>query len=68
VTLEKTWLVKGNYTVRVKAQDRYGAKSEWAILQVTMPISSALPGHGFWEWLFERFPNAFSILRHLLGY
>jgi len=68
MTLEKTWLVKGNYTVRVKAQDRYGAKSEWATLPVTMPISSALPGHWFWEWLFERFPYVFPFLRYLLRY
>jgi hypothetical protein len=68
VTLEKTWSLKGNYTIRVKAMDQYGAKSDWVVLSVSMPISNALPGHIFWEWLFERFPNAFPILRHLIGY
>lgn len=54
ITLEKTWQEKGNYTVRVKAKDRYGAKSEWATLQVTMPISYDVPS--FWEGLLLRFP------------
>ena len=56
VTLEKTWKEKGNYTVRVKAQDRYGAKSDWATLKVTMPVSYSIPMQRFWERLFERFP------------
>jgi len=68
VTLEKTWVEKGNYTVRVKAKDGYGAKSEWATLPVAMPISNALSSHWFWEWLFERFPYAFPFLRYLLSY
>jgi C1A family cysteine protease len=68
VTLEKTYPIKGNYTIRVKAMDQYGAKSDWAVLPVTMPISNALPSFGFWEWFFVRFPNAFPILRYLLGY
>lgn len=68
VTLEKTWKVKGNYTVRVKAKDCYDAKSDWATLPVTMPRCATLPMHWFWERLLERFPNAFPILRYLQGY
>jgi len=68
ITLEKTWNEKGNYTVRVKAQDKYGAKSEWATLKVTMPVSYKIPMQSFWNKLFERFPNVFPILQHLLGY
>ena len=34
VTLEKTWKDKGNFTVRVKAKDKYDSKSDWAIQQV----------------------------------
>jgi C1A family cysteine protease len=56
ITLEKTWKEKGNYTVRVKAKDHYGAKSEWATLQVTMPVSYTIPMQWFWERLLERFP------------
>ena len=68
ITLEKTWKEKGNYTVRVKAQDRYGAKSDWATLSVKMPTSYNIQILQFWETLFERFPNMFPLLRQILGY
>jgi C1A family cysteine protease/PKD repeat protein len=66
ITLEKTFKEKGNYTVRVKAKDKYGAKSEWATLKITMPHSYNIPVQYLWDKLFERFPNAFPILRHLM--
>jgi C1A family cysteine protease len=68
ITLEKTWAKKGNYTVRVKAKDRYAAKSNWETLSVKMPCLYKIPLIHFWGRLFERFPQAFPILRHLLGY
>lgn len=68
VTLEKNWSEKGNYTVRVKAADRYDAKSDWATLKVTMPVSYNLPVFWFLEQLLQRFPHAFPILRYLLGF
>jgi len=68
VTLEKTWTEKGNYTIRVKAQDKYGAKSEWATLTVAMPVSYNIPMQLFWDILFERFSHVFPLLRHILGY
>ena len=68
VTLEKNWTEKGNYTVRVKAADRYGAKSTWATLEVTMPYRYDLPMLWFLEHLLQRFPHAFPLLRHLLGW
>jgi C1A family cysteine protease len=68
VALNKTFQKKGNYTVRVKAQDKYGAKSDWATLSVTMPASYNLPIQPFWDRLFERYPNAFPLLRQILGY
>lgn len=67
VTLEKTWVEKGNYTVRVKAADQYGAKSDWATLKIAMPFSYEGPQFPFLEWLFERFPHAFPLLRFLWG-
>jgi hypothetical protein len=66
ITLEKNWTEKGNYTVRVKAADRYGAKSTWATLEVTMPYTFDLPRLWFLEHLLQRFPHAFPILRFLL--
>jgi hypothetical protein len=68
VILEKNWTEKGNYTVRVKAADRYNAKSEWATLKVTMPIMYNQPVYWFLEQLLQRFPYAFPILRYLLNW
>lgn len=68
ITLEKIWEQKGNYTVRVKAKDRYDAKSDWETLSVKMPCLYNILLIQFWERLFERFPQAFPILRYLLGY
>jgi C1A family cysteine protease len=67
VTLEKTWAEKANYTVRVKAKDRYDAKSEWATLPVKIPVSSQLPLQGIWARLCERFPFLFAVLQQILG-
>jgi PKD repeat protein len=68
IALEKTWAEKGNYTIRVKAKDRYDAKSDWTTLTVTMPVLYNIPHLSFWEHLFELFPQEFPILRQLLIY
>jgi PKD repeat protein len=62
-----TWNTKGNYAIKVKAKDIYGAESPWSDpLPITMPYSyNKLL---FLELLFQRFPNAFPILRQILGY
>lgn len=68
VTASHTWLKKGTYTVRAKAMDQYYSESDWATLQVTMPkarmVNQPFP---LINWLFERFPHMFPILRHLIG-
>ena len=67
VTLENTWDEQGKYIVRVKAKDLYGAKSNWAILEVSMPKNKAFNFNlDLLNWLFEHFPNAFPILRYIL--
>ncbi|KYK20649.1 hypothetical protein AYK25_08740 [Thermoplasmatales archaeon SM1-50] len=67
VTLEKTWLKKGNYTVRVKAKDTYGAKSDWTTLEVRMPVSYTPSIQWFLDQLLQRFLSAFPIFRYLLS-
>jgi glutaredoxin len=62
-----SWAEKGTYTVKVKVRDEHGAESDWATLDVKMPTSFDI-ANPFLHWLFERFPNAFPILRHLMGY
>jgi hypothetical protein len=61
-----TWSADGTYMVKVKARDIYNAESDWATLTVTMPYLKPIPR--FFELLFQRSPNAFPILRQLLGY
>jgi hypothetical protein len=63
-----TWTKKGDYTIKTKAKDVYGNESDWGQLSVTMPYSYNLPFMQFWMKLLERFPHAFPIFRHLLGY
>ena len=62
-----TWSVKGDYTIKAKARDIYGTEGDWGTLTVTMPLIYQPPHIRFFAWLFERFPHAFPILRHLLG-
>jgi hypothetical protein len=65
-TLTHSWTAKGTYTVQVKVKDEHGAESGWATLKVTMPTSFELT-NPFLHWFFEHFPNAFPVLRQLLG-
>jgi hypothetical protein len=67
ITQSHTWSKKGGYLVKAKAKDIYGRESDWAQLDVTMPFSYNIPFMQFWMKLFEQFPNAFPILRYLLG-
>jgi hypothetical protein len=61
-----TWNKRGTYTIKAKAKDIY-AESDWGTLQVTMPLVYEPPHFRFFDWLFERFPHAFPILRFLLN-
>jgi len=66
---KKTWTNQGTYAVRVVAKDEHGKFSPWSDpLDVTMPKNKALYyNFNLLELLFERFPNAFPILKQLLG-
>jgi hypothetical protein len=62
------WSAKGSYSIKVKAKDIYGKESSWSDpLPITMPYSYN-PFQQFLDWLFQRFPHVFPILRLLLGY
>ncbi len=67
-TVTHQWAKKGDYTIQAKAKDIYDVESDWGTLSVTMPTPYTLPFMHFWETLLERFPNAFPVLRHLMGY
>jgi hypothetical protein len=68
VITSHSWSSDGTYSIKVKARDVYGIESDWAILTVTMPCSYNKPIPQLLELLFQRFPHAFPILRHLLGF
>jgi hypothetical protein len=63
-----TWSKKGNYEIKVKARDNHGGESDWSNpLPIKMPYSYNKTMLQFLELLFQRVPNAFQILRQLLG-
>ncbi|MFO7677392.1 MAG: C25 family cysteine peptidase [Thermoplasmatota archaeon] len=63
-----SWDENGTYEIRVKAKDVFDVESDWSEpLAVTMPHRYT-PFLEFLYSLFEQFPNAFPVLRYLLGY
>ena len=64
--ISHTWDEEGDYTIGVKSRDTLGEESDWTYLEVTMPVNQQST-HPWFHWFLERFPNAFPILRHLLG-
>ena len=67
IVINHTWNVKGTYNIKVRAHDDHGKNSDWATLEVTMPISYTFPFLQYWLKFHERFPHAFPILRYLIG-
>ena len=71
VEADYSWEYHGVYSIRVKAIDSSFRESDWSDpLTITVKKSKDKAfsfNFNFLEWLFERFPNAFPILRQLLG-
>jgi hypothetical protein len=68
----KSYSAKGEYSIKVKAKDVWGAETDWSDpLAITMPKDASYPITNLiqqlLEHLLERFPNAFPILRQLIG-
>jgi hypothetical protein len=68
ITESHTWSTERKYTISVRAKDTNSNEGDWATLTVTIPYSMNTPFQQFLAWLFQRFPNAFPILRNLMGY
>jgi len=47
ITINYTWTKQGTYLIKVKAKDSYGAESNWANLQVTIPKNKMIPKNFF---------------------
>ena len=67
-TATYAWASEDKFEVRVMAQDEHGGESEWSDpLPFSTPRSYDTISP-FLELLFQRFPNAFPLLRQLMGY
>jgi len=66
VVVSHTWGEEDTYTIRAKAKDIFEEEGEWATLEVVMPINYQVI-NPLLQMILERFPNAFPILRYLLG-
>jgi len=68
--LENIWNEKGNYTVRVKAKDKYEAKSDWAILKLKISKNKEstrdLSFKNFFDFNLHYFP-IIKLLIRILG-
>ena len=63
---EHKWLIRGDYTIRAKARDTLGEESDWAYLEVTMPMNQQTTSNSWWFLQFlQNHPRMFPILRHL---
>lgn len=61
--LTHNWSEKGSYIIKAKAKNTDGAESDWGILKVQMPRTRT----SIILRLLEKYPNAFPLLRHILG-
>jgi len=60
-----SWMMKGTYTIQVKAKDINNLESAYATLQVKMPKSLSI--NSSLQRFIDQCPLAAQILRHLLG-
>jgi len=66
--ISHTWTSSGTFIIRAKAKDTYGAESGWGTLEVTMPKNKPFNFNlRLLNWIFERFPNLFPIIRCILN-
>jgi choloylglycine hydrolase len=64
-----TWNEQGDYEVKVKARDIHHDESQWSDpLEISMPKNKAIDfNFTLLNWLFELFPNAFPMIRYIIG-
>jgi len=58
-----SWAAVGTYNIKARAIDEHGGEGDWETFSFKVPRTNY---HPFILRLFERFPNMFSILRHLM--
>jgi hypothetical protein len=61
------WFEDGNYQIKVKSIDEYGAESDWSDpLSITMPKNKKILRLEFLQKFIINHSNLFDILKHLL--
>ncbi|UCF49565.1 MAG: hypothetical protein JSU91_07390 [Thermoplasmatales archaeon] len=66
VTISHVWQNTGTYIVQARAKDIFDYWSDWGSYEIKIPRTKVY-NYNIIELLFERFPNAFPILRHIFG-
>ncbi len=61
------WAFGGGIYIKVKAKDSHGAETNWSE-PTPYTIQKDIIRNKILELMFDRYPNAFPILRHLMGY
>jgi hypothetical protein len=67
IQFKHTWSESGHYMIKAKAKDTNGFESDWVSMTTGMPRSRLLT-NTFLHRVFERFPNVFPVLQHILGF
>ena len=68
ITIEHEWEEQGYYTIAVKARDSVGEESDWAYLEVTMPVNQQVQKHNTWFLqLLQNHPKIFPRLQNILN-
>lgn len=67
-TTTHSWEAKGEYTIRAKAKDSVGLESDWSQHTINIPKSRHYNlRFKMLDFLGERFPNLYTILKYILG-
>jgi len=68
IKVKHSWNTKGNYTTKAIAMNTNYSISTWTTMEVNMPKNKLFVfNFPVLNWLFERFPNVFLILRCIVG-
>jgi len=69
VVFSHAWDKEGTYKIKAKAKDDYNSESNWSEYEVSIPRSKKFDfKFNLLDCLFERFANAFPLLRYLIGF
>jgi hypothetical protein len=68
IEITHAWDEEGSYTIRVKAKDIYGDESDWAYLEVTMPMNQQSVEYPMLELFRERYPLLYHFFLKILNY